>query len=94
MNDKILDKILLLMDQHIHKKISSKLFKSRYFVIWRKVRDDNIIFPDNIQQVLDKIFSDCDLYEEDKILRGKYSISESKLLEYTNENFKILKKIK
>jgi uncharacterized membrane protein len=88
-----LNKIIVLMELYVNNKISAQTFKNKYFTIRRKMRDDNISFPETTEQILDKTFSDCDLYEKNISLRGKYTIDEAELSRYIKENLKNLKKL-
>ena len=67
-NNKILKKIIILLEDFLKNKISGKEFEKNYIDLWRMIRDGNIVFSTKIHNILDKLFTDVDCFVFDKKL--------------------------
>jgi len=70
MQDELLEKILRLLDLFVKNKLSSKKYQVEYMKIWNNVRDSKKKYGTEVHNLLDELFSDCDMYSSNPELRG------------------------
>jgi len=93
MNKEILDRVINLLEKYVNNDISANVFKNRYFRIRRFMRDSNISFPEEFENIFDQIFSDCDLYESNIKIRTQFTIDEKALLNLIKKDLSDLRKL-
>lgn len=82
-----------LLDDFISGRISASEFEKEYMALWIYWRDNKITGVGVVEEVLDTLFSDCDVYCPDPKLRDKNDIDDKQLLEFAKISRKKLELI-
>ena len=62
--------MLLVCSNYVNNHTLGKNFEKEYIFLWRKIRDENIKFESKIQEILDEIWYNLDVYVYNKKLRN------------------------
>jgi hypothetical protein len=78
--------IIVLIKHFLIGKISARQFEENYFVLWKKLRDDQwekktVPFSSEDLALLDRIFTSVDSFCSDPVLRSENDLDEALLLE-------------
>ena len=66
-----------LIDHFLKGTNSVDEFISAYFEKWKRDRDENVVYDDRFQRMIDRIFTSCDCYDPSP--EGSFAISEQDL---------------
>jgi len=74
-----MNKIIQLIENFKSKNISVTEFNQEYCLLWRSIRDSHIRFDEETHIILDKLFSDCDMFNSDPEVVGNEILTEDDL---------------
>lgn len=69
------------LQKYLDGEVTSDIFEKEYCALWRNIRDENVILPSDLMNVLDELFIACDAYCDEESLRDSDDISEKELCE-------------
>jgi hypothetical protein len=79
-----------LIQEFVSGRISHKIYSKRY---WSLFQNDPRMFPQDIYELLNNLFTDIDVCEEEESLREDYGISREQLLENACATLDTLRRI-
>jgi hypothetical protein len=85
-----LDGYFALMESFLRGQASAQDFEAKYLAMFKA---DNRPFPDTVFRVLNKLFSDVDMFVSDPEIREASDLDEGQLLERTREAHAALERV-
>ena len=89
-----------LMEKFINGIVDGQKFKEKFYQIWRlnrdkeysteeilKINNEKLIVSKGFSTIISQLFTDCDVFEPDQLLREDYEIGEEELRNCSNRAF-------
>ncbi|MEK6896770.1 MAG: barstar family protein [Nanoarchaeota archaeon] len=83
---------ITLIEDFCNHKITGAYYEKEYIRRWNESRDSNIMYEHEVENLLDELFSDCDVYcSNPKLFDSKTDINEDTLRKLSKEKLSKLK---